>query len=219
VWHQILAIVGLLVLVAVGIPLWRRQQRGFKAHNDEMQAWAASHGCSFAAEDNSQFDGYTFYPFGRSERQHADRVITGTYAERPIAVYDFWYSSGGGGAGDSGASNVYFAMIVMDLPAKVPWLQVSELKHLGRHGDDGAIDTGDAAFDSTYGLFATDQAYAKSAMSATVKAGLPAQSISGMRIVDGRLFLWRTRRRHDVALLDDRLRFAATVAAELPASV
>jgi hypothetical protein len=39
-----------------------------------------------------------------------------------------------------------------------------------------------------------------------------------MHIVDGRLFLWRTRRKHDVALIEDRLRFAATVVAELPAA-
>jgi hypothetical protein len=39
-----------------------------------------------------------------------------------------------------------------------------------------------------------------------------------MHVVDSRLFFWQTRRKHDVALLDDRLRFAATVAAELPAT-
>jgi hypothetical protein len=38
-----------------------------------------------------------------------------------------------------------------------------------------------------------------------------------VHIVDGRLFLWQSRHKHDVALLEDRLRFAATVTAELPA--
>jgi hypothetical protein len=106
----------------------------------------------------------------------------------------------------------------MELSTSVPWLHVTERKHLHRHAGDDAISTGDEAFDSLYALFAKDQAFAKSAVSATVRAGLPAQSLSGMHIVDGRLFLWQARRKHDVALIDDRLRFAATVAAELAPS-
>jgi hypothetical protein len=53
-------------------------------------------------------------------------------------------------------------------------------------------------------------------MSATVKSGLSAQSLTDLRIADGRLILWQIRRKHDVALIEDRLRFAATVVAELP---
>ena len=213
------AIIVLLVLVAVAIPLARRNKRVFNAHNDEMQAWAGSQGFSYVFEDNSQYDGYTFYPFGQSDRQYAHRVITGTYAERAIAVYDFYYATVGSGIGPagSGPSDTYFAMLVMQLPTNVPWLHVTERKNLHRHADEDAISTGDEAFDTTYVLFAQDQKYANAALSATVRSGLPAQSLTGMHIVDGRLFLWQSHHKHEVALIDDRLRFAATVAAELPA--
>jgi hypothetical protein len=216
---SVLVIAGLLALVIAAIPLARRNKRVFNAHNDEMQSWAASHGCNYVFEDNSQYDGYSFYPFGQSEQQYAHRVITGTYAERTIAIYDFYFATSGGGAGPAGggASDVYFAMIVIQLPSTVPWLHVTERKNLHRHDGEDAISTGDEAFDGVYALFASDQEYAKSAVSATVRSGLPAQALSGLHIVDGRLFLWQTRHKHDVALIDDRLRFAATVAAELPA--
>jgi hypothetical protein len=196
------------------MPLVRRKRRLFNAHTDEMQSWAASHGCNYVFEDDSQCDGHKFYPFGQFDQQHAHRVITGRYAERTIAVYDFWFSTGGGGAGPG---DVYFAMLVMDLTTTVPWLHVTERKNLHRHVDDDAISTGDEAFDSVYALFANDQEYAKSAVSATVRSGLPAQALSGMHVVNGRLFLWQSHHKHDVALIEDRLRFAATVAAELPA--
>jgi hypothetical protein len=215
---RVLAIAVLVVLVIAAIPLARRNKRVFNAHNDEMQAWALSHGCTYVFEDNSQYDGYSFYPFGQTDRQYAHRVVTGSYAERIIAVYDFYFATGGGGGpAGSGPSDVYFAMLVMQLPNPVPWLHVTERKHLHRHAAEDAVSTGDEAFDSVYAVFAKDQDYAKSAMSATVRAGLPAQALSGMHIVDGRLFLWQARHKHDVALIDDRLRFAATVAAELPA--
>jgi hypothetical protein len=215
----VLTIVGLLLLVVAAVPLARRNKRVFNAHNDEMQSWAASHGCTYVFEDNSQYDGYTFYPFGQSDLQYAHRVITGTYAQRTIALYDFYFATGGGGGGSagSGPTDVYYAMVVMQLPTAVPWLHVTERKNLHRHADDDAVSTGDEAFDSVYAVFAKDQEYAKSAVSASVRSGLPAQSLSGMHIVDGRLFLWQTRHKHDVALIEDRLRFAATVAAELPA--
>ena len=215
---RVVAIIVLLVLVAAAIPLARRNKRVFNAHNDEMESWAASHGYSYVFEDNSQYDGYTFYPFGQSDLQYAHRVITGTYAEHAIAVYDFYYATAGSAVGPagSGPSDVYFAMLVMQLPATVPWLHVTERKHLGRHADGDAISTGDEAFDATYVLFAKDQEYARSAISAPVRSGLPAQSLTGMHIVDGRLFLWQSRHKHDVALIDDRLRFAATVVGDLP---
>jgi hypothetical protein len=212
---RVLTIVVLLLLVVAAIPLARRNKRVFNAHNDEMQSWAVSHGCSYVFEDNSQYDGYSFYPFGQSDRQYAHRVVTGSYDERTIALYDFYFATGGGIGG--GPNDVYFAMVVMTLPTAVPWLHVTERKNLHHHADEDAVSTGDEAFDSVYAVFAKDQAYAKSAVSATVRSGLPAQSLSGMHIVDGRLFLWQTRHKHDVALIDDRLRFAATVAAELPA--
>jgi hypothetical protein len=216
----LLVIAVLVVLVIAAIPVARRNKRAFTAHNDDMQSWAETHGCSYAAEDNSQYDGYSFYPFGQSDRQYAHRVITGRYAERAIAVYDFYYAAVGGGAGPAGFDNadVYFAMIVMQLPTELPWLHVTERKNLRRNADENAVSTGDADFDNTYALFAEDPEYAKAAVSTTVRSGLPAQSLSGMHIVDGRLFLWQTRRKHDVALLEDRLRFAATVVADLPAS-
>jgi hypothetical protein len=211
---RLLGVAILLVLVLAAIPLVRRKRRVFDAHNDEMQSWAASHGCTYVFEDNSQYRGHTFYPFGQSDRQYAHRVITGKYAERTIAVYDFWFSTGGGGAGPG---DVYFAMLVMQLPTTVPWLHVTERKHLHRNADEDAISTGDEAFDSVYALLAKDQEYAKTAVSATVRSGLPAQALSGMHIVDGRLFLWQARHKHDVTRIEDRLRFAAMVAAELPA--
>jgi hypothetical protein len=213
---RLLTIAVLLLLVVAAIPLARRNKRAFNAHNDEMQSWAVSHGCNYVFEDNSQYDGYSFYPFGQSDRQYAHRVVTGKYAERTIALYDFYFATGGGGPGGSGPGDVYFAMVVMQLPSTVPWLHVTQRKNLHRHADEDAVSTGDEAFDSVYVVFAKDQEYAKSAVSATVRAGLPAQSLSGMHIVDGRLFLWQARHKHDVALIDDRLRFAATVAAELP---
>jgi hypothetical protein len=207
-----IAIAVLLLLVAVGIPLWQRQQRRLQARNDEMQSWATAHGCSYVFEDDSQFDGYTFYPFGQADRQHAHRVITGTYGERTIAVYDFYFTADG----SNQASDVYYAMIVMDLPHQVPWLEVAQRKHLKRHAADNAISTGDQVFDSEYVVFAKDQDYAKSAISASFRSGLPAQSLTGMQIVNGKMFLWQLRHKHDVALLEGRLRFAATTAAELP---
>jgi hypothetical protein len=216
---QVLGIALLVVVVIAAIPLVRRQRRRFAAHNDEMQSWAASHGCNYAFEDDSQYAGHSFYPFGQSDQQHAHRVITGKYAERTIAVYDFYFSTSGGGPGPAGGgvSDTYFAMLVMDLPTTVPWLHVTERSNLRRHADGDAVSTGDEAFDSVYVVFAADQEYAKSAVSATVRSGLPAQALSGMHIVNGRLFLWQTRHKHDVARIEDRLRFAATVAAELPA--
>jgi len=150
-------------------------------------------------EDNSQYDGLSFYPFGQSDNQYAHRVITGRYAEHAIAVYDFYFAAGGAGGPTGSSNDVYFAMIVMELPNTVPWLHVTQRKNLHRHADDDAVSTGDEAFDSVYVLFARNQDYAKSAVSATVRSGLPAQALSGMHIVDGRLFLWQTRHRHDVA--------------------
>jgi hypothetical protein len=213
-----IGIAVLVVLVVAAIPLARRNKRVFNAHNDEMQTWAESHGCSYVFEDQSQFAGYTFYPFGQSDRQYAHRVITGTYAERTIAVYDFYFVTVGSGAGPagSGASDVYFAMTVMQLSKEVPWLHVTERENLRHHAADDAVNTGDEGFDRGYAVFAKDQDYARSALSTTVRSGLRAQSLSGMHIVDGRLFLWQTRHKHDVARIEDRLRFAATVAAELP---
>jgi hypothetical protein len=203
--------IGIVVLLlVVGIPLWQRQKQKFKAHNDEMQAWAASHGCGFALEDNSQYEGLSFYPFGH-DRQTANRVITGKYAERNVAVYDFYFTAGGG----TQSSDVYFAMIVMQLPTTLPWLDVSKRIDLSHKSKAGGIGTGDEAFDTEYALFANDQESARSAVSATVRTGLPAQDLSGMHILNDRLFLWRTRRKHDVARIEDRLRFAATVVAEL----
>jgi hypothetical protein len=214
---RVITIAVLLVLVIAAIPWARRNKRVFNAHNDEMQSWAVSHGCTYVFEDNSQYDGYTFYPFGQSDRKYAHRVITGKYAERGIAVYDFYFATGtGGGPVGGGASDVYFAMLVMELPTTVPWLHITERKNLRHHADEDAISTGDEAFDSTYVLFATDKEYAKSAVSPTVRSGLPAQGLTGLHIVDGRLFLWQGHHKHDVALIEDRLRFAATVAAELP---
>jgi hypothetical protein len=212
VLDRLLVIAGLLALVIAAIPLARRNKRKFNAHNDEMQSWANSHGCDYVFEDNSQYHGLSFYPFGRSDQQAAHRVITGTYAQRAIAVYDFYFTTGGSG----GVSDVYFAMIVMQLATTVPWLDITERNSLGHHVAERAVSTGDEAFDRVYALFATDQEYAKAAVSATVRSGLPAQELSGMHIVDGRLFLWQTRHKHDVSRLEDRLRFAATVAAELP---
>jgi hypothetical protein len=207
---QLLGIGILVVLLLIGIPLWQRQKRNFKAHDDAMQAWAASHGCSFAAEDDSQYEGLSFYPFGH-DRQAAHRVITGKYAERSIAVYDFYFTAGGGNQ----SSDVYFAMIVMQLPTTLPWLDVSKRIDLRHKIKAGGIGTGDETFDTEYALFADDQESARSAVSATVRTGLPVQELSGMHVLNDRLFLWRTRRKHDVARIEDRLRFAATVVAEL----
>lgn len=212
---RLITIAVLLLLVLAAIPVARRNKRKFNSHSDEMQSWAVSHGCNFAAEDDSQYDGYTFYPFGQSDRRYAHRVITGTYAERSIAVYDFFFAAGGGGAVGSN-NDVYFAMLVMQLPTTVPWLHVTDQTHVNRQDRDLAVSTGDEAFDRVYAVIAKNQEYAKSAMSATVRSGLPAQALTGMHIVDGKLFLWQTRHRHDVARIEDRLRFAAAVAAELP---
>lgn len=215
-WHTVIGIAILIALVIAGIPLARRNKRGFKAHNDEMQSWAQTHGYNYAFEDNSQCDGLSFYPFGQSKPQYAHRVITGKYDERTVAAYDFFFSTGGGTTG--GGGDTYFAMIVVHLPAERAWLHVTARKNLGRHDDENAVTTGDEAFDSVYAVFANDPAYARSAVSATVRSGLPAQSLSGMHVVDSRLFLWQSRHKHDVARLEDRLRFAATVAAELSAT-
>jgi hypothetical protein len=208
-----IAIAIVVVLVVAAIPLFRRRQRIIDAHSDEMQSWAEAHDCNYVNEDSNQYAGYTFYPFGQTSRQFAHRVITGKYATRTIAVYDFISSNG---VERSASDDIQFAMIVMQVATGVPWLHVTERKNLQPKVEADAISTGDEVFDTTYALFATDQQYAKSAVSATVRAGLPGQSLSGMHIVDGRLFLWQTRHQHDVALLEDRLRFAATVAAELP---
>jgi hypothetical protein len=208
--HQLLGVAVLVVLVIAAIPLYRRNKRVAKHHTDEMQSWAESHGCNYALEDDSQYDGHTFYPFDPSEHQWAHRVITGTYAGRTIAAYDL-------NIAQASTASIYFAMVVMQLPTTVPWLHVTERKNLHHRDVKDAISTGDEAFDGVYAVFGDDQEFAKSAMSPTVRAGLPAQALSGMHIVNGRLFLWHTRRQHEVALLDDRLRFAATIVAELPA--
>jgi hypothetical protein len=218
-WHSLITIAVLLVLVIAAIPLVRRNMRKVEEHNDEMKSWAETHGYDYVYEDDSQYAGYSLYPFGEGTLQHAHRVITGTYAERSFAAYDYEFTTfgSGGGSGATSSSTIYFAMIVMALPNKVPNLLVTERKHQHHRDLKNAIDTGDEAFDRDWALYARDQDYAKSAMSPTLKAGLTAQALTDLRIFEGQLFIWHTRRQHDVALIDGRLRFAAAIAAELPA--
>jgi hypothetical protein len=93
----------------------------------------------------------------------------------------------------------------------VPWLHLTDRKNLRRHAEKDAITTGDERFDSVYVLFANDEEYAKAAVSATVRSGLPAQSLSRMHIVDGRLFLLRPSSLRAAAEGHDRARYGEPV--------
>jgi hypothetical protein len=168
--------------------------------------------------DDGQIKGWSFHPFGQGDYPHARRVITGRYGGRDFAVYDYSYMTTGGGQTSSSPTESRFAMISMQLSATVPWLHVNEKPtHLLPHKNKDAITSGDEAFDHVYEMFGADVEYVKAAVSASVRATLPAQHFTGLHIVQGKLFVWQRRVQHDPAVLPDRLRAAADIAANLPA--
>jgi hypothetical protein len=216
--HVLLGL-GLIVAVfAASYPIYRHTRHQMVEHHDAMQAWATSQGYTFAEMDDDQIKGWSFHPFGQGDYPHARRVITGQYAGHDFAVYDYSYMTTGGGPSGTSPTESRFAMIAMQLSATVPWLHVNEkTKHLLPHRGGTVIATGDEAFDHVYEMFGEDAEYAKAAVSATVRAALPAQHFTGLHIVASTLFVWQHRVQHDPALLPDRLRATADIAVNLPA--
>jgi hypothetical protein len=218
--HRLLALAALVAIFAAAYPVYRHTRRKMAEHHDAMQAWATSQGYAFAEMDDDQFTGYSFHPFGQGDYPHARRVITGQYGGRNFAVYDYSYmTGGGGGAAGSSPSESRFAMITVQLSATVPWLHVNEKHmHVLPHRSQDHITTGDEEFDRVYDTFGADVEYVKAAVSAAVRAALPAEQFTGMHLVQSTLFLWQSRTQHDPAVLPDRLRAAIDIAANLPAS-
>jgi hypothetical protein len=218
-------VLGLVVGIAcavfmVGMLIYaQKYKRRLVADTAGLGTWAADHGYTFVAVDDSWLPKWTFAPFGIGRYQQAKNLVRGEYLEMDFAVFDYTYqTSGVVGSGGATAPKIWHdAVVVVRPPHHPPWFDVRRRTgHPWTKKDANEFTIGDAEFDHHWWIHSDDETYARAALSEATRAKIVELELTGVHIVEGQLVAWRQDSHHTAERIPAKLDGVAQLAAGLP---
>lgn len=216
-------IAGIFAMFAILYVALQRNQRRNAADAADLRTWATDHSLGYADRDDRTWTGrWHFAPFGIGYRQHASQVVSGTWSGWTVAAFDYTYVLHGApaqGTVSPTTDTMHFAVVVVALPTQLPWFDARRRTfHVLPHRDADAFPVGDEDFDRSYVVHAHDRSYALSAITPAVRSIIVDQGLTGIHVVDGRLFAWEGETHNKASVLPARLAALVACAAALPAA-
>jgi hypothetical protein len=123
----LLIIVGLLVVAAVVYFQWQAHKKKVA----EFTAFAKQRGWSYVERDDDLVDRFLGAPFGRGHGRTARHVLTGTYRDREVLVFEYTYKETEGSGNDRRTETYRHTVVSLSTPASRPTLEVGR-EGLGR---------------------------------------------------------------------------------------
>jgi len=207
---DVTSLLSFLVIAVAGVLIYRRWQA--RQHRAELVAdVAAAKGWKYNAYEPGLVDKWTGDPFGRGEDQQARNVLRGTWDGRKFIAFDYSYQPF---TVRSGKQPWQFGVVVMQLPAGLPYLEV---EHENLLGDAFAPDLRfeSELFNRTFRVAAQDEKYARAVIHPRMMELLLDRGEIGWRISGEHLLGWYTGT-HTPEDLDRRLHFLARIADLIP---
>ena len=214
-----LLVAGVILLVAlVGFLAWQAEKR----RRERLLAFAARHGWSYLARDDSLLGRWRGAPFGSGSEPKCRHVLRGEYGGRPSTVFQFEYVTYSTDSQGRRQRHVHRYMITaLGLPRVLPWVQVTRERLLHKIGhafgfDD--IELESEEFNRRYRVTAADRKLASDVLHPRMMELLLHADGPPWRLENGALLCW-TNGRLDLAQVEPMLDFARSVVDSIPGFV
>lgn len=210
-----------IVLVAVAARGYRRRQD--RGRGELVSGIAEQRDWRYFADEPGLVDRWPGKPFGRGSEQQVTNVVRGSWGTRKFLAFDYSYV----------VNHTYnlreqehvpnhFGVVVMQLPGKLPWLEVEHetvldgLDEKLRGPQDIQFESDE--FNAAFKVTAADTWYARQVIQPRMMDLILQRGEIGWRIMGGDLLAW-DRGRPDGDDLVRRLNFLADLIEEIPRSV
>ena len=151
-----------------------------------LEAFAAARGWSFAPEDDSLVDRWVGAPFGEGDARRATSVVRGSARGRDLVAFDYSYDVVVEDRGTERRETRRFAVVVIDLPAYLPTLEVVPESALRRAaeavGVGGDITLESEAFDRAFRVSAYDPKFASDVLNPRTMETLVSRPTTSLRL-------------------------------------
>jgi len=210
-----LFIIGVVVVAGLA---YLAQQRA-KKRREAFQAWAASRGFTYTAEDDSLTDRFDGTPFGNGDHRRAQNVVSGQHEGRPIIAFDYSYETHSTDSdGDRTTETHRFNVISIGLPAGLPTLQVTRegvMAKLGRAVGIHDIEFENEDFNRRFNISCKDRKLASDLLHPRMMQFLLDAEGPAWRIERSDLMCWDSGR-IEPAGVDRQLGFLSSIADQVP---
>lgn len=211
VW--IIVVIVIVALVAY-YNYWRNKKR-----RQAFQTWAANHGFSYTAEDNSVIGRFDGTPFGQGDHRRAKNVVAGQYKGRPALAFDYSYQTHSTDSeGHRTTTTHRFGVVSIGLPCSVPTLQVTReglLQKLGRAVGIHDIELENEDFNRRFKVASKDKKFAYDVLHPRMMQMLMDADGPVWRIEQSDLLCW-DEGRNSLDVIQARFGFLTTIAEQVP---
>lgn len=219
------ALLPLLLMVAVTIARNLYGKRRADDRGQAVSAIALKSGWRYFGAEPALADRWPGDPFGRGDHRDVTNVIRGSWGGRKFIAFDYSYETRQGlfpQARGTGLVN-RFGVVVMQLPASLPYLQVQHENLLGEKIADMLSGEQDIAFESDefnrlFRITADDTWYARAVIHPRMMGLLTDRGELAWRLSGRDLIGWH-RGHHTDEELHHRLDFLAALIEEIPRDV
>lgn len=208
-----LAVVGILVLSA-----YQHRKR-----QEAISAWALARGWRRVPEDRSLATRWRGRPFGTGDRRRISETVEGTFRGRPARSFAYSYETRTTNAkGETETTTHRFHVVVMDLPAFLPDLEVTPetvTSRLATAFGSHDLDVESAEFNTRFASRATDLAVAHAILHPRLVERLLAEPAAPPWRIEGTSILTWSVGHTSVDRLDRRIALLAAIAEAVPRHV
>jgi hypothetical protein len=213
----------LIIAAAIGANVYRKRQMGDRRAT--VTAIASKGGWRYFEDEPGLAGRWPGDPFGRGDHPDVTNVIRGSWGARKFIAFDYSYQLRHGLLADrrGGGITIRHGVVVMKLPAGLPYLQVQHENLLGEKVADLLTGEQDIQFESDefnrlFRITADDTWYARAVIHPRMMNLLMERGEVGWRVSGGDLVGWH-RGHHTEEELRRRLDFLATLIEEIPTQV
>ncbi len=208
----VVGFVGLMVVLVVFSYLQAKKRR------EELAAFAASRGWTYAASDQRLVDRFEGAPFGRGDDRRATNVVYGHHADRPFVAFDYQYETTSGTGEDRRTTTHTYSVVCLALGVTVPSLSVSPENVFGRFfgrltNSDIELELED--FNRAFTVTSTDRKFASDVLHPQMMEMLLQWPDLAWRLERDSILVFRTGR-HAIPEIDGKLAVMDQILAAVP---
>lgn len=179
-----------------------------KKRREAIANWAATRGWTYTPRDDSWVGRWSGTPFDQGHSRKAQNVLTGTFAERRVVVFDYEYRVTQHGADNHSSETTYrYSVYAMALPCPLPRVSVGPeglFSKVARAVGVHDIELESEEFNRAFRVAAADRKLAYDLLPARNMELLLTQPKINFR-TEGDTLLCFDNRRLDLALVEARL--------------
>ena len=194
---MVLAVLGLVVVVAIAVAGYRMEQK----RRDRIMAYALGRGWLFVAENPALVDSWPGEPFGQGDHRRARTVLSGREAGREFVAFDYSYDTHTQTSKGRRTTTHRFAVCVVPLPTALGVVSVLPENVLtraaGAVGMGGDTDLESEDFNRRYRVRARNAKLASDVLPPRTMeylVQLPEEAVTAFRLQSTHVIAWRDGR-------------------------